>query len=375
MQPYPMDDCNTKDFGILKHAVENTNEAFVTIDSFHKVYVFNKAAERIFGYSREEVIGRDLGVIMSPSCSRNHRGAVKRYIESRIPRRIGHETEITATRKNGDTFPASISFSVTEVAGELYFTAIVRDLTETKALQQKIEVAERLAALGQVVAEIAHEIKNPLMIIGGLAGQLFRATEEEKSREKLEIISDEVKRLEGIISDIREYYTPREMSNVAVDLIDMMRRITDPLKDEFSTRGIAVEVSISGNAKWIWGDKDRLRQVFLNLVKNAMEAMRGGGTLAISARATEDMVEVRLADEGSGISEKDKARLFTPFFTTKSKGTGLGLCVVKRIVEQHKNGSVSVESEEGKGTVFIVRLPRSSGPSEEGAQGKDIARA
>jgi len=157
---------------ILKQAVENTNEAFVTIDRHHRVYVFNHAAERIFGYRRQEVVGHDLGVIMSPACSRNHRGAVQRYVESRIPSRIGHETEITATRKNGETFPASISFSVTQVEGELFFTAIIRDLTETKALQDQVAVSERLAALGKLVAEISHEIKNPLLIIGGLAQQL-----------------------------------------------------------------------------------------------------------------------------------------------------------------------------------------------------------
>ena len=364
MPSSPIADCKSKEFSILSHAVENTNEAFVTIDRFHKVYVFNRAAEKIFGYSREEVIGRDLGVIMSPECSRNHRGAVKRYVETRVPRRIGHETEITATRKSGDTFPASISFSVTEVDGEPYFTAIVRDLTETKTLQEKIAAAERLAALGQVVAEIAHEIKNPLMIIGGLAGQLLRVSEGSKTREKLGIISEEVNRLEGLISEIREYYTPRQMSNAAVDLADMFRRITEPLEDRFNSAGILLEVSIAEEARWVQGDRERLKQVFLNLVKNALEAMRNGGTLKISARADEDMVEIRIADEGGGIPEKDKESFFTAFFTTKTKGTGLGLCVVKRIVEEHRNGSVSVESEGGKGTVFIVRLTHSPAPSE-----------
>jgi len=100
---------------ILKNAVENTNEAFVTIDKNHRVLFFNKAAEEIFGYSREEVIGYDLNIIMSPSCSNNHRQAVTRYVKTRIPGRIGHETEMVASRKSGETFPASISFSVTEV--------------------------------------------------------------------------------------------------------------------------------------------------------------------------------------------------------------------------------------------------------------------
>ena len=121
-----------KEVTIIKSAVENTNEAFVTIDQNHKVLFFNRAAEKISGYSREEVLGHDLDVIMAPICSRNHREAVDRYIKTGIPKRIGHASELLATRKDGTTFPASISFSVSKVNGDLYFTGIVRDLTETK---------------------------------------------------------------------------------------------------------------------------------------------------------------------------------------------------------------------------------------------------
>ncbi len=143
-------DDESRRIAVLEKAVENTNEAFVTIDIHHRVVFFNKAAERIFGFEREEVIGHDLNVIMAPTCSRNHRQAVARYLETRIPHRIGHDTEIRATRKNGEAFPANISFSVSEVEGNTYFTGIVRDLTETKALQDRIIHSERLAALEPV---------------------------------------------------------------------------------------------------------------------------------------------------------------------------------------------------------------------------------
>ena len=163
-----------RELSILKSAVENTNEAFVTIDERHKVIFFNKAAEMIFGYSREEVVGHDLDIIMAPDCSRDPRKAVDHYVRTKLPKRIGHSTELLATRKNGDKFPADISFSVSEVAGKLYFTGIVNDLTEKKTLQEQIMNSERLAALGKAAAEIAHEIKNPLMMIGGFANQLIR---------------------------------------------------------------------------------------------------------------------------------------------------------------------------------------------------------
>ena len=171
-----------KEIPILENAVENTNEAFVTIDEEHRVLFFNRAAERIFGYVRDEVIGKDLNVIMSPQCSRDHRQAVERYLATRVPRRIGHATEMVATRKTGETFPASISFSVAEVEGKLYFTGIIQDLTEAKAIQDRLIRSEHLAALGQGVVEITHEIKNPLMLIGGFASQLLQEEGDEKSR-------------------------------------------------------------------------------------------------------------------------------------------------------------------------------------------------
>lgn len=177
---------------ILQGAIENTNEGFVTIDERHRVIVFNKAAEKIFGYTHQEVIGKDLQIVLGPECTVGHKKAVSSFIRTKKPKLIGHQTEFMAIRKNGERFPLSISFSVSEIGGQFYFTGIIRDLTETKALQEQIAKSERLAALGRLVAEITHEIKNPLVTIGGFSRQLTRNTRDEKSLNKLKIISDEV---------------------------------------------------------------------------------------------------------------------------------------------------------------------------------------
>jgi len=147
-------------------------------------------------------------VIMSPTCSRDHHQAVARYIKTGVPRRIGHHTEIMAVRKNGEPFPRTYPFQFSRADGMLYFTAIVRDLTETKALQERINRAERLAELGRVVAEISHEIKNPLMMIGGFARQLAKENKDERSATKLNIIVNEVQRLEGLLREMRDFYPP-----------------------------------------------------------------------------------------------------------------------------------------------------------------------
>ena len=347
----------SKEIEIIKGAVENTNEAFVTIDRNHKVLFFNRAAEKIFGYRREEVLGHDLDVIMAPTCSRDHRKAVDRYVKTGIPKRIGHASELMATRKDGRTFPASISFSVSQVDGELYFTGIVSDLTETKALQDRILRSERLAALGQFVAEITHEIKNPLMMIGGFTRQLIKKTQDDHTCSKLNIIAEEVKRLEELLNELREYYTSRALKIEEVDIGGLLKEIYDLVKRDCERKGIEVELKERGESLPVRGDKDKLKQVFLNLAKNAIEAMEHGGKLVIEDRLVGDRLEVSISDNGCGISKENREKIFSPFFTTKRQGTGLGLNISKNIIEDHEGGSITLKSEEGKGTTFKVTLP------------------
>jgi len=346
-----------KELALLKVAVENTNEAFVTIDENHRVLFFNKAAERIFGYSRDEVLGHDLDVIMAPRCSRNHREAVERYIATRVPRRIGHDTEIVATRKNGETFPANISFSVAEVEGMLYFTGLVRDLTETKALQERIIKSERLAALGQVVAEITHEIKNPLMLIGGFARQLTKQVSEEKALEKLNVIVKEVSRLEDLLQEMRELYLPRTLHKEVFDVDALLQDVHELIKADCEKKGIKSVLEVNHEGARIEGDQAKLKQVFLNLVKNAVEAMEDGGNLRIDSQRTGDMVEITITDDGCGIPRENIEKIFAPFFTTKEKGSGLGLSISKSIIEDHPGSSFTLESEEGRGTRIKITMP------------------
>jgi len=344
---------------VLEAAVENTNEAFVTIDTRHRVVFFNKAAERIFGYDRDEVMGHDLNRIMAPTCSRNHREAVDRYVKTKVPRRIGHDTEILAIRKNGEAFPANISFSVSEAHGEVYFTGIVRDLTEVKALQDRIIQSERLAALGQFVAEISHEIKNPLMMIGGFARQLAAEADNDKARSKLDIIVAEVARLEALLNEFRELYAPKSYDMEDMDINELAKEVFELIHDDCTAKGILASFRPGRGPLMVKGDRGKLKQVLLNLAKNAMEATDAGGHLSIGTQHKPNRVDVTVADDGCGISEADRAKIFSPFFTKKKKGTGLGLSVSKGIVEQHPDCFLNFESQKGKGTVFTLSMPLS----------------
>ncbi len=345
------------ELAILSSSIENTNEAFVTIDADHKVLLFNKSAEKIFGYSRDEIIGHDLGVIMAPGCSRDHRRSVEQYIKTRIPKRIGHTTEMTATRKNGETFPADISFSVSTVNDRLFFTGIVRDLTETKAIQEQIKRSERLAALGQVVAEITHEIKNPLMMIGGFAKQLIRNNRNEKERDKLEIIVKEISRLEKLIKELREFYLPKILTREVIEVKDLLKEVNDQIQHDCEGKNIRTEMTTSIEPLVIEGDRDKLKQVLLNLVQNSIEAMENGGILSIRSQKNDDKVEITIEDNGCGIALDNQKKIFSPFFTTKSNGTGLGLSISKNIIEDHIGSSFTMQSEQGKGSIFKIQMP------------------
>jgi PAS domain S-box-containing protein len=342
---------------ILRHAVENTNEGFVTIDEGHKVLFFNKAAEKIFGYSRDEVVGYDLDVILSTTCSRNHHEAVRRTIKTRVPGVLGHETEMMAARKNGEVFLASISFSQTELDGKLFFTGIVKDMTETRALQEQIMQCERVAGLGQMVAEIIHEIKNPLMMIGGFARQLIRAVDGENHLKKLRVIAEEVKRLEKLLSDLREFYAPKSLTIEPVDIKGLLAEVHALVRDDCDKQNIRTHLKVDETPLVVAGNPSGLKQVFLNLIKNSMEAIEDGGTIAVQSRLTGGHVEITLSDDGCGISEDDQGKVFSRFFSRKSGGTGLGLCVSKRIIDEVRGASLSFHSKEGEGTTFKVTLP------------------
>lgn len=346
-----------KELTILQGAVENTNEAFVTIDQDHTVIFFNQAAEKIFGYSRPEVLGQNLDTILTSRCSQNHHKAVERYIKTKKPVLIGHETEFIAARKGGETFPASISFSVSEVEGKLYFTALIRDVTETKTLQEQLLQSERLAALGQLVAEITHEIKNPLIIIGGFAQQLKKTITGEKELSKLTIIVEEIRRLESLLLELREFYLPKNLQFETLNINDLLEEVYLLTKDSWEKKNIRTTLKTERKENFIEGDKEKLKQVLLNLVKNAVEAMEEGGNLSIQSGVTDNMVEVKIVDDGPGISKSDQEKIFNPFFTTKKQGSGLGLPICKRIIGDHPNSSLSLTSENSKGTVAKIIFP------------------
>ncbi len=339
----------------FKVILDTATDAILSINKDNRIILFNNAAERIFGYSKEDIIGKDLNLLV-PSYYGDHSVYVKRFLNTRKARIIGKTVLFNALRKNGEEFPIELSLSCTELNGEVTFTAIIRDVSGQKQMERKLLQSERLAAVGKAVAHVAHEIKNPLMIIGGFSQQIKNHIVDEKSLKKIDMILDEVARLERLIANLgdftKEYRLikrPSDINSVINDVLKMMEEIYPKNKYKFIA-------NLSHDLQEVICDPDKLKQVFINIITNAIQAMENGGTVIVTTRKWSNGVEVLIQDEGRGMSEEELLHIFEPFYTTRDSGSGLGLAISYRIIEAH-NGEIKAISSPGKGTTFIIRLP------------------
>ncbi len=229
----------------------------------------------------------------------------------------------------------------------------VRKQTEARLLQ-----AERLAAVGSTVTHIAHEIKNPLVVIGGFAQQLLKAPDlDEKSRQKLGIITKEVGHLETMVAEMRDFVRLPETQKIMGNIDPLLDETLEFFQDILQERHIQVRRLDEVPLPPLSFDPEQVRQVLINLIKNAMEAMPEGGTLTVATRIKGPNLEISIQDTGEGISPEVMANIFQPFYTTKQKGTGLGLPICQFIIEKQHRGCIEAESTPGQGATFAIQLP------------------
>lgn len=345
---------------ILWDILESVTDAVVTIDEEHKVLICNRAAEEMFGYKREEIVGKDVSPIIPNPHQNIHRDYVERYLNTGVPRVIGKSRECYGLRKDGSSFPVEIAYSVSKTGGNLYFTAVIRDITRRKRLEREVRFVERLADVGKSVAHVAHEIRKPLMLIGGFARQVAHCDSlkgDEKDRQKLDIVVEEVRRLEKLLDGVRLLTRPSTSSNKrSVALNQLLHETLDLFETVVKDHHIKLEIDLARGPLMIEADPDQLKQVFLNILYNAIEAIQDNGTIRITSNVTGREAEIVIADNGPGIPGELQEKIYDPFYTTKRDGTGLGLAISKSIIEDH-GGALDLQSQSGKGTSFVVRLP------------------
>ena len=335
--------------------LDTATDAIISINKDHEIVLFNNAAQRIFGYSSEEVLNKNLNILI-PSQYGDHYRFINRFMETKTPKVIGKTLNLTAFRKNGEEFPIELGLSYHEIEEDITFTAIIRDISPQKQLEKKLLQSERLAAVGQTVAHVAHEIKNPLMIIGGFSHQIRNSLTDEKATRKLDMILDEVSRLERLVTGIGDFTKVHSLVERTADINSVIQDVLKIMGGIYSSEQHRFKANLASNLGEIDCDPDKLKQVFINIITNGIEAMENGGTITITTEKSGDSIEIQIMDEGIGINENQILHIFEPFFTTRDRGFGLGLAISYKIVQAHR-GEIWADSVPGQGTTFVVKLP------------------
>lgn len=226
--------------------------------------------------------------------------------------------------------------------------------------QERLVRSERFAAIGEAAAYVSHEIKNPLMVIGGLAHQVERKVEDLPSlTEKLRIIQGEVHRLESFLGDLRDFTRPAPPAKQEININQVIQDVDHLMEVETKKKGVALVEKLDPRLPPVQADPDQMKQVLLNLVKNSLEALDSGGQLILTSGSEDNQVWFSIQDTGGGMSPEVLEKIFNPFFTTKAQGTGLGLAVIHKIITDH-HGTITVKSTPDQGTTFRVILPSAS---------------
>jgi signal transduction histidine kinase len=236
---------------------------------------------------------------------------------------------------------------------------------ELQESRDKLIQAERLSTVGEVAAHVAHEIRNPLVCIGGFARSLYKEIKDDDPKKgKLQIILDEVERLERYLRDTLTFIRPLVPEFRPTDLVALIQETFQMLSSEIDKSKVQIELSLMKNSPLLEIDPDQIRQVLLNIFRNALEAMPDGGQLTVSSNFSDGFYTISVADTGVGIDKQNMEKLFTAFFTTKSTGSGLGLTISSQIINNH-GGTIGLSSQPGVGTVFHITLPAKHAGSQE----------
>ena len=382
--------------------VDSANDAIVSAGQEGTIIFWNKRAEEIFGYTREEAVGQSLTILMPERHRASHERGLQRFLETGQERAIGSVLELEGTRKDGSEFPLSLSISSWKTEEGTFFGAIMRDITDRKqseqALQQvqnQLAHAEKMASLGKLTAGIAHEIKNPLNFVNNFArltvdltdelGQILSENKEKPVNEVQDELSDALKdikynakaidkhgnRADRIIKSMMDHvregtgaHQPTDLNELLSDAVELAYQSWLAGNSGFD---VAIERSLDDSISQMNLAPQDMRRVFINLLDNALDAVSEKATassnvykprILVTTKRSGNEVEIHVADNGPGIDPDVKGHIFEPFYTTKptGSGTGLGLSLSYDIVTNGHGGNISEIGVFGEGATFVIRL-------------------
>lgn len=344
--------------GIMETIFHAIQEGIVVLDAQQSISYANRAAEKLLGFTAEDVLGSTLDTYL--------RGIdwdlIEDFDEREWSRLVTREIEITYPEHRFLDFYI-VPLNVVE-EGESGTVVILRDVTRDRIQEKSTLESERLNALTLLAAGVAHEIGNPLNSLTihlQLMERELAQLEDVETREVLgeltTVARQEVARLDGIINQFLKAVRPTQPAFEKVQLDEVLDKALLFLKSEIEDRDVWVERTVPDEVPAVQADPGQIRQAFFNIIRNAVQAMDEGGVLRISITAGDRFVAIRFEDNGTGISHEDLASIFEPYHTTKTQGSGLGLMVVQRIIREH-GGEIEMQSVPGQGTTFTLLLPR-----------------
>jgi PAS domain S-box-containing protein len=337
-------------------------DTILAVDLQNNIMEGNKQMYESSGYSRDDLIGKPASSFLSEA---DYKRILKTFEENNGSGSPIH-LECNIIKKDMSVYPAELTVgSLRDAQGAPFgYVVMIRDLTEKRGLEKKLSNAERLAAIGELAGMVGHDLRNPLQGIKSAAYFLKKkgaTIKEDQAKVMLEAIEKGVEHSDKIINDLLDYsgnmrleLQVNSVRNVLIDALTMVR----------IPENVKIINTISGETTLII-DKNKIERVFINLVKNAIDAMPNGGTITLTCKQANGCVEITFADTGMGIPEEIMPKIFSPLSTTKAQGMGFGLAICKRMIEAH-GGTITVETEKGKGTAFTVTLPIDLKPITEG---------
>ncbi len=355
----------------LSSILDTVPDAMVVIDDHGIMQSFSTTAERLFGYTASEVIGRNVSMLMPRAHSENHDGYLMRYRTTGERRIIGIGRVVTGERKDGATFPMELAVGEMNSASGRFFTGFIRDLTERQETEARLQELQaelvhisRLTALGEMASTLAHELNQPLSAIANYIKGSRRLLDDGDPKRlpmlqgALDKAAEQALRAGQIIRRLRDFVSRGESERRLEVLSKLVEEASALALVGAKEHGIQVRFQFDPACDVVLADKVQVQQVLLNLMRNALEAMMDApkrNLLVQTAPAEDDMVTVSVSDTGHGISQDMNAQLFMPFVTTKAQGMGVGLSISRTIIEAH-GGRIWAEPNPGGGTIFRFTL-------------------
>lgn len=343
--------------------LNSITRGIITVDLKGEITSCNRALEQILEVVASKIIGHSLEEIFRSEDPLYHLLKESIREESRP-----QDKDLAYTTKSGNIKPLRLTtFDLKNKAGKrVGGILLVKDMTEIHKMEERMHRSSRLAALGELMQRLVHEIRNPLSAMDInlqlLHERLEGGSDDSEVGRYLDIISTETRRLNEVLRNATLFSKPQPPDLEAVDLHQVIRQVLFLIKEEASRKRVEIADNLQAEESFVQADEDQMKQVFINLFNNSIEAMEKGGRLEVLSRNDGEgkIIGVELVDTGGGIPMANLHRVFDPYFTTKKKGTGLGLSIVHTIISQH-GGSIDVSSWLGEGTIFSIILPVASG--------------